>query len=140
MKVKTLFKLLKFIVIVSIVFLILNTLSKKYNIKDDFEIHVVEQINSEFFQKVPIFSFEGNEYKVKNEYLNKANIYYEVFNYYFYDLYNIVSIELYNNNLFINLNDSHITNIELFKIMKLTYNELGINKLFINCINTQYVF
>lgn len=119
-----------------IIFLITCTFKiMNKNSDNNIIVKYVNKIESDLYSNLFVYDYDINtdQYIVNENKFTKFNILYEIF-YYYNDRYNynLDSIEFDDNDksiIIIKLRDGNNFNITDFKIMKLTYNQLNINKI-----------
>lgn len=117
----------------------INNNKKNNNI----EINYVNELNSELYNFINLYDFNNNtgQYECKQIIVEKENTLEYIFYYYNNDLlYDLENIRLNNNTLFLTIqnNDNEFSK-SMFKKMKLSYEDLSINKLIIKYNNEKYV-
>jgi len=107
-------------------------ISKKDN---EIVVKYVNKIESDLYLNLYVYDYDynSNQYLIKELKFTKYNILYEIF-YYYNDKFNykldLIEYENSDNNiLIIKLKDDNVININDFKLMKLTYNQLKIKNI-----------
>lgn len=131
-------KLITFL-IMSIFLIVLSLLTIKiikHNKENIIIVKYVNKIESELYLDLYVYDYDNNsdQYIINQYKFTKSNILYEIFYYYNDHLnYNLENIEIdaqnNNNNIIIHLKGNSDININDFKLMKLTYNQLNIKNI-----------
>jgi len=107
-------------------------ISKKDN---EIVVKYVNKIESDLYLNLYVYDYDynSNQYLIKELKFTKYNILYKIF-YYYNDKFNykldLIEYENSDNNiLIIKLKDDNVININDFKLMKLTYNQLKIKNI-----------
>lgn len=132
MKKNNIFKIfLCFVIVVVSSILFIKVL--KHNNYNEISVKIVEELDSTLYDLIVFYKYneDSGNYNVEKKYVRKENSIYEVFNYYNTDLkYNLSNISFENNVLRFNINSSEIS-LHTFKIMKLSYQSINIDKFII---------
>lgn len=109
----------------------------------DYDIKYVESIQSDLYQSVKLYKYNerSNNYEINETYILKEEILYHVFYYYNNDLdYNLSGFNIDDTTVHIKLeNDNKEIDLLIFKLMKLSYESIQINKLIISYNNQEYI-
>lgn len=138
-------RLLKIIVTLIILLLFSYFIIKINNNKknNNIEINYVNELNSELYNFINLYDFNNNtgQYECKQIIVEKENTIEYIFYYYNDDLlYDLENIKLENNTLFLTIkNNDNEFQKNIFKKMKLSYEDLSINKLIITYNNQEYI-
>lgn len=109
----------------------------------DYDIKYVDEIESDLYEKVKLYKFNSinNNYDINEIHLLKDDLFQQVFYYYNNDLkYYVNELNHFDNTVYIKLqNNDEELNLLVFKLMKLSYESLNIEKLVINYNNEEYI-
>lgn len=140
-------RLLKVTIILILILLFSYFIIKinKNNNKSYISIKYVNEINSELYDYIHLYNYNAitGQYDYKYNYIKKTDAIEYVFYYYNDNLiYDLETINIINNTVYINLKNNKNQKLErnIFKKMKLSYNSLLINKLIVSFNNEQYIF
>lgn len=138
-------RLLKITIILIIILLFSFIIIKINNNKksNNIEINYVNELNSELYNFIYLYDYNENtcQYECKKETIEKDNVLEYIFYYYNDNLiYDLESICLNNDIVYLTIkNDNQELQKNIFKKMKLSYEDLSINKLIIKYNNQEYI-
>lgn len=109
--------------------------------ENNYNVKYVNKIESELYEFIKVYNYNDNsgQYEVTDYIVTKNNSLYEIFYYYNDENYEIKSLELNNDILYITLKDVEDLNLFCFRKMKLSYKFLNINTLIVKNNGIEYI-